>query len=148
MKTRTLTAVLAWYLGVFGADYFYKGDKKMGIIVLLATILTWWIGGLPLLGMWIWGAVRAIMIWKELYKEETANGEKSTTLAAVLAALLGEYGADFFYQGNKKMGIIALLATLLLWWVGGLPYIVTTIWGYVRAYKLFKEVHTAELAKA
>jgi hypothetical protein len=98
--------------------------------------------------MWIWGAVRAIMIWKELYKEETANGEKSTTLAAVLAALLGEYGADFFYQGNKKMGIIALLATLLLWWVGGLPYIVTTIWGYVRAYKLFKEVHTAELAKA
>jgi TM2 domain-containing membrane protein YozV len=39
MKKTPVTVILAIFLGMFGIDRFYIGDKKMGIIKLVATVV-------------------------------------------------------------------------------------------------------------
>ncbi len=61
--------------------------------------------------------------------------EKNMKTAAILAILLGGWGVDAFYLGDKKTGLISLLVSLLscgtLWWA-------MAIWGIVRGVKILK----------
>jgi len=61
-KSRTVYIVLAILLGSYGIHNFYAGDKKAGLIKLLVTILTCFIGGIP---MFIWAIIDAINVKKD-----------------------------------------------------------------------------------
>lgn len=39
-KSRILTALLAFFVGVFGAHFFYLGKKKLGLITIGITLLS------------------------------------------------------------------------------------------------------------
>jgi hypothetical protein len=164
-KSKTLTAILATWLGAFGADYFYQGNKKMGIICLCVTLLVCCLG---YIAMSIWGLVRGIKLWVELTKEETANGGKSQRLAGFFAAALGAYGVDYLYLGNKKLGFILLgvsiaitliyvYACIILTIISGVgsvlalifivPLFALQIWGIVRAIKIWKPICEVEMGK-
>jgi hypothetical protein len=41
-RSRGLTALLAFFLGSLGAQYFYLGKTGAGITVLLLSFLLWW----------------------------------------------------------------------------------------------------------
>jgi len=56
-KSRTVYILLAVFLGAYGVHNFFAGDKKKGLIKILVTFLTCFIGALP---MWIWAIVEAI----------------------------------------------------------------------------------------
>jgi len=58
-KSRTVYILLAVFLGAYGVHNFYAGDKKAGLIKLLVTFLTCFIGALP---MFIWAIVDAINV--------------------------------------------------------------------------------------
>jgi TM2 domain-containing membrane protein YozV len=58
-KSRTAYILLAVFLGAYGVHNFYAGDKKAGLIKILVTFLTCFIGALP---MWIWAIVEAINV--------------------------------------------------------------------------------------
>lgn len=58
-KSKTAFVVLAILLGEFGIHNFYIGNTKRGVIQLLVSLLTCFIGALP---MWIWAVVEAFTI--------------------------------------------------------------------------------------
>ncbi len=58
-KSRTVYILLAVFLGAYGVHNFYAGDKKAGLIKILVTFLTCFIGAIP---MWIWAIVDAINV--------------------------------------------------------------------------------------
>ena len=49
---------------------------------------------------------------KELSGNGLGDGEKSKTLAAIFAFLLGEFGVHKFYLGDQKWGIIHIVLTI------------------------------------
>jgi TM2 domain-containing membrane protein YozV len=61
-KSRTAYILLAVFLGAYGVHNFFAGDKKAGLIKILVTFLTCFIGALP---MWIWAIVDAINVKKD-----------------------------------------------------------------------------------
>ncbi|MEI6247570.1 MAG: TM2 domain-containing protein [Verrucomicrobiota bacterium] len=61
-KSRTVYILLAVFLGAYGVHNFFAGDKKAGLIKLLVTFLTCFIGALP---MGIWAIVEAINVKKD-----------------------------------------------------------------------------------
>ena len=63
-KDRVVYVLLAVFLGM-GIHNFYAGYNTRGLIQLLVTLLTCFIGGIP---MWIWGIVEACTV------EQDANG--------------------------------------------------------------------------
>jgi TM2 domain-containing membrane protein YozV len=58
-KSRTVYILLAVFLGAYGVHNFYAGDKKAGLIKLLVSLLTCFIGAIP---MFIWAIVDAINV--------------------------------------------------------------------------------------
>ena len=58
-KSRTVYILLAVFLGAYGVHNFYAGDKKAGLIKLLVSLLTCFIGAIP---MFIWAIVYAINV--------------------------------------------------------------------------------------
>lgn len=68
MKSKTVAAVLAFFLGAYGAHEFYLGDKRKGIIRLAAalgcTILYYiMLVVLPVVGMIFGLGLTALGIW-------------------------------------------------------------------------------------
>jgi TM2 domain-containing membrane protein YozV len=61
-KSKTLFIVLAILLGELGIHNFYIGNTKRGIIQLLVSVLTCFIGALP---MWVWAVVEAFTVKKD-----------------------------------------------------------------------------------
>ncbi|MEI6248704.1 MAG: TM2 domain-containing protein [Verrucomicrobiota bacterium] len=62
-KSRTAYILLAVFLGAYGIHNFYAGDKKAGLIKVLVSLLTCFIGAIP---MWIWAIVDAINVKKDV----------------------------------------------------------------------------------
>lgn len=58
-KSRTVYILLAVFLGAYGVHNFYAGDKKAGLIKLLVSVLTCFIGAIP---MFIWAIVDAVNV--------------------------------------------------------------------------------------
>ena len=48
MKNKTITGILAIFLGSWGAHYFYLGDNQKGVKYLLISLLTLGVGALVL----------------------------------------------------------------------------------------------------
>ena len=61
-KSRTVYILLAVFLGAYGVHNFYAGDKKAGLIKLLVSLLTCFIGAIP---MFIWAIVDAVNVKKD-----------------------------------------------------------------------------------
>jgi TM2 domain-containing membrane protein YozV len=61
-KSRTVYILLAIFLGAYGVHNFYAGDKKAGLIKLLVSLLTCFIGAIP---MFIWAIVDAVNVKKD-----------------------------------------------------------------------------------
>ncbi|MFZ9991864.1 MAG: TM2 domain-containing protein [Opitutales bacterium] len=61
-KSKTAFIVLAILLGELGIHNFYIGNTKRGVIQLLVSVLTCFIGALP---MWIWAVVEAFTVKKD-----------------------------------------------------------------------------------
>ena len=61
-KSRTVYILLAVFLGAYGVHNVFAGDKKAGLIKLLVSLLTSFIGALP---MWIWAIVDAVNVKKD-----------------------------------------------------------------------------------
>lgn len=55
-RSRLIAAFLALFFGVFALEDFYLGEKSMGVVHLIVSIITWGIGGA------IWGFVNAIRL--------------------------------------------------------------------------------------
>jgi TM2 domain-containing membrane protein YozV len=64
-KSRTVFILFAVFFGHLGIHNFFAGDKKAGLIKVLVTVLTRFIGGIP---MWIWAIVDAVNV------KQDANG--------------------------------------------------------------------------
>jgi TM2 domain-containing membrane protein YozV len=64
-KSRTVYILLAIFFGAYGVHNFYAGDKKAGLIKLLVSLLTCFIGAIP---MFIWAIVDAVNV------KQDANG--------------------------------------------------------------------------
>ena len=60
-KSKAAAAVLAFFLGMFGAHRFYTGHTGIAVTQLLLTLLLWWTLIVPLVvGIWVF--VEFIMI--------------------------------------------------------------------------------------
>ncbi len=64
-KDRVVYVLLAVFLGSYGIHNFFAGYTKRGVTQLLISILTCFIGSIP---MWIWAIVEACTV------EQDANG--------------------------------------------------------------------------
>lgn len=71
--------------------------------------------------------------WSVTFRKELRKGEKSWVTYAVLAFVLGAYGVNNFYAGQKKKGLIKLLVTCTFI---GAPFM--AIWGYYEAYQAYQ----------
>lgn len=58
-KSRGIAALLCFFLGEFGAHYFYVGKNTAGIILLLVGLFTCYAGGL----LWVLLLVQTIMLF-------------------------------------------------------------------------------------
>lgn len=73
-KSHIVGLILGFFLGIFGADRFYKGDIKLGLLKLLTWIIgviTIWIfiGSFILFVLWIWCIVDYFLVWKGIKKD-------------------------------------------------------------------------------
>lgn len=74
-KSKIVFALLAWFFGGFGAQYFYVGKTKAGIIVLLTNWICLW-GAIV-------AAIQAIMALiksQEWFDEKFVNSDKTLPL--------------------------------------------------------------------
>jgi len=58
-KSKAAFIVLAILLGELGIHNFYIGNTKRGVIQLAVSLLTCFIGAIP---MWIWAVVEALTV--------------------------------------------------------------------------------------
>ncbi len=111
-KDWVLTAVLSYYLGIFGADRFYMGRIGLGILKLITF------GGLGL-----WWLIDTILL--ALGRMRDADGkcvqperEKKWGVRLLLAIFLGFAGADRAYLGQGVLAVLKLLSGggFGIWW--------------------------------
>jgi TM2 domain-containing membrane protein YozV len=108
MKSQGTTFLLAWLLGLFGADRFYLGQTGLGILKLVT-----------LGGCGIWALIDTIITG--LGTRTDAQGAplsrdavvgtpvKSQSTTFILSWLLGSFGVDRFYLGYTGLGVLKLL---------------------------------------
>lgn len=61
-KDKWVTALLAFFLGCFGIQFFYLGETTKGIVCLIITLLLGWLFGLGLIITGIWSLIFLIQI--------------------------------------------------------------------------------------
>lgn len=89
MKSKWAAFWLSFFLGSFGAGRFYIGDKKIGILRIVASVLTGALLLIPILGL-IVSAVSGIWLIAEWFL--CFNGAKSKNYEAL----------GFYLDSHKK----------------------------------------------
>ncbi|TKX29133.1 NINE protein [Campylobacter estrildidarum] len=74
LKNPIIGLVLGLFVGYFGVDRFYKGDKTLGIaklaIWVIGVLTTWiYIGIVFLLVVYVWTIVDLFLVWKGIKKD-------------------------------------------------------------------------------
>lgn len=100
-KSGIAYALLAWFLGVFGAHNFYAGYTKRAIVQLLLTLFSWMLLFIPLIIVQIWALADMCLINKDA-EGRPFRGDKILIMiirtAAVAFYVLGYlFGAFGFY---------------------------------------------------
>lgn len=118
-KDLETTMLLAVFLGVVGADRFYRGQVGLGIFKLLTLgglgvwalidYLVLLFGGLPTdsTGKRMVDRKTYVLLSSGAKKEQISTKDKSTHI--LLAWLFGAIGADRFYKGDVGLGILKLI---------------------------------------
>lgn len=75
-KSRIVFALLAWFLGAFGAQYWYVGNSKAAIITIVATWLTCGLGGL----ISLIGAIHSLIMSDQDFDAKIVNTDKALPL--------------------------------------------------------------------
>lgn len=61
-KDKWVAAIIAFFVGPLGIQFFYLGDMTKGVICLAITLLLGWVFGLGLLITWIWSLIFIVQI--------------------------------------------------------------------------------------
>ncbi len=114
-KDKGVLLILAWLLGVLGADRFYRGQIGIGILKLITF------GGCG-----IWALIENILYLVErlpiddegklIADKKTIDAitlpdrsRKDKGLLILLSILVGALGVDRFYRGQVGIGVLKLL---------------------------------------
>jgi len=120
-KDKGILIILAWLLGIFGIDQFYRGKIGLGILKLLtlggcgiwALIdhILYTVGSLPVdsEGKPIADRKTIESLSKMLGDAAAKLSEKDKSILILLSILLGGLGIDRFYRGQIGLGIFKLL---------------------------------------
>ena len=65
IKSGIAYALLAWFLGIFGAHNFYAGYTRRAIAQLLLTVFSWLLFFIPLIVVQIWALADMCLINKD-----------------------------------------------------------------------------------
>ena len=110
-KSGIAYALLAWFLGIFGAHNFYAGYTKKAIAQLLLTVFSWMLFFVPLIVVQIWALVDMCLINKDA-QGRSFHGDKVLILIIritavafyVICYLLAFMGvAGVFYVSKNMM---------------------------------------------
>ncbi len=117
-RSYLLTLQLSLAFGYLGFDRFYLGKIGTGLIKLVVTILTMFIGGL------VWWAIDIFLL---LYNKQTdiegnqldGQEKRDPIMLAYLSALGGVIGLDRFYLNQTGLGIAKALTLggFGIWWL-------------------------------
>lgn len=110
-KSGIAYALLAWFLGIFGAHNFYAGYTKRAIVQLLLTVFSWMLLFIPLIVVQIWALVDMCLINKDA-QGHPFHGDKVLILIirctavafyviGYLLVFMGAVGITFY--GAKSM---------------------------------------------
>lgn len=86
-KSGVAYALLAWFLGIFGAHNFYAGYTKRAIVQLLMTLFSWVLLFVPLFLVQIWALGDMCLINKDA-KGIPFGGDKAIIMIVRVAAVV------------------------------------------------------------
>lgn len=107
-KSGIAYALLAWFLGVFGAHNFYAGYTRRAIVQLLLTLFSWMLFFIPLILVQIWALADMCLVNKDAEGREF-HGDKTLIMIIritavafyVLSYLFGFIGFYWTFWANS-----------------------------------------------
>lgn len=117
-RSYLLTLQLSFAFGYLGFDRFYLGKIGTGLIKLVVTIVTFFIGGL------VWWTIDIFLL---LYNKQTdiegnqldGQEKRDPIMLSYLSAFGGVLGLDRFYLNQTGLGVVKALTLggLGIWWL-------------------------------
>lgn len=104
-KNGVAYALLAWFLGIFGAHNFYAGYTKRAIVQLLLTVFSWMLFFIPLIVVQIWALADMCLINKDA-EGRPFHGDKTLILIIRITAVA-------FYVITYLLGFITFFMALI-----------------------------------
>ena len=102
-KSGIAYALLAWFLGIFGAHNFYAGYTRRAIAQLLLTVFSWLLFFIPLIVVQIWALADMCLINKDA-QGRPFHGDKTLILIIRITAV----AFYVIYYLLAFMGIVGL----------------------------------------
>lgn len=93
MKSKVVTAMLAWFLGMFGAHYFYLGKTKAGLFTLLLCWLTCGIGYVILSWVFFIQGIFLLINDEEYFQKKWIDPEYDT-FGGLFAQIKGSFSKN------------------------------------------------------
>ena len=100
-KSGVAYALLAWFLGIFGAHNFYAGYTKRAIIQLLITLFSWIFLFVPVIFVQIWALADMCLINKDAAGEAFRGVRHLITV--IRAAAIAFYVVIYFMAFSGLM---------------------------------------------